>query len=392
MHVTPKTITCNIMKIYKDIRGKSIQFIDVIPDSNAIRYDCHNNCCASIYPRVLGFYVVMDLSVGCYSIIKHSVIRRDDKLIDITPSGVDRILFIETGSIEGFNYRFYSYLGEYLYMDYSELKNLTETTNGYYVYGLIDPRDEKIFYIGKGKNNRWLEHTREPFVSDGTHKSNKIKKIHETGNRIGVVFLGKNIEDESEAYRLEAKYISEYGRIIDGGILTNITLDGNPPNHAGKSYEEIYGDNAEYQRSMRAELQRVAGGWFKGFTHTDESRSKIAEKSIGTNNGNSCKLTEEDYLEYSREFCEMFNYKISCKRWSYFCEINNIPTVFRTFRFNHEYILDVICKYMSATIVNESQMWYNNGEDQIRLAQWQLDIQGIPEGYIPGRIKRKKEQ
>ncbi len=29
---------------------------------------------------------------------------------------------------------------------------------GYYVYLYVDPRDEKVFYIGKGKGERCLDH------------------------------------------------------------------------------------------------------------------------------------------------------------------------------------------------------------------------------------------
>ena len=40
----------------------------------------------------------------------------------------------------------------------------------YYVYGLIDPRNRKIFYIGKGTGNRIFEHERE---SQGKPESEK---------------------------------------------------------------------------------------------------------------------------------------------------------------------------------------------------------------------------
>jgi hypothetical protein len=39
--------------------------------------------------------------------------------------------------------------------------NLTQSTIeklGYYVYLLIDPRNDKVFYVGKGKGNRVNQH------------------------------------------------------------------------------------------------------------------------------------------------------------------------------------------------------------------------------------------
>lgn len=48
----------------------------------------------------------------------------------------------------------------------------------YYVYGLIDPRNRKIFYIGKGTGNRIFEHELESQGNPESEKS-KLKMIAE---------------------------------------------------------------------------------------------------------------------------------------------------------------------------------------------------------------------
>lgn len=384
MHVIPNKITENILKIYNLVKGKSIQFVDVIPEKFSKEFDCHNNCDKSIFKKIIGYYVVMDLNVGCYNLVKHSIIRKDDKLIDITPNKVKQILFIETDELKS---KFYSYLEGYLYMNYSNVKNLPETIKDYYVYGLVDPRTEQIFYVGKGKKNRWINHMLERNLNENTHKCNVIKKIHSSGFNVGVIFLEKNIEDEKTAYELEEKYIKQFGKIHNGGILTNVCDSYRPPNHKGKTYEEIYGDKAEFQKELRRNLQLEAGGWFKNKNHSDESKLKISEASIGLKNGNSNGLTEEDYLQIGKDFCEQFNYKISKSKWIFYCSKNNIPTALNTFRFNRKYILKVFEENFNSKIEWEKQMWFNDGIKQIRLSEWVINENGIPNGFEKGRLK-----
>ena len=46
--------------------------------------------------------------------------------------------------------------------EFSELALQKLNENGeYYVYGLIDPRNNKLFYIGKGTGNRVFQHVAE---------------------------------------------------------------------------------------------------------------------------------------------------------------------------------------------------------------------------------------
>lgn len=48
----------------------------------------------------------------------------------------------------------------------------------YYVYGLIDPRDNKLFYIGKGTGNRVFQH-----VAESNRNPEMVIKINKTYNR-----------------------------------------------------------------------------------------------------------------------------------------------------------------------------------------------------------------
>ncbi len=76
-----------------------------------------------------------------------------------------------------------------------------------YVYVYIDPRNNKAFYIGKGKGNRLFSHLLD------TSESNKVKRIQEIiaegfEPEINIVRFGL---DDSEASLVEAALIDFYG-------------------------------------------------------------------------------------------------------------------------------------------------------------------------------------
>jgi hypothetical protein len=101
----------------------------------------------------------------------------------------------------------------------------------YYVYLLTDPRNnDQVFYCGKGHGDRWKSHLGH-WSGNGKNNptENKIKKIQAEGLQPGVVFLHKNIIDETEAYRLEENYINDH---FDQ--LTNLKIEAKPPSAKGR--------------------------------------------------------------------------------------------------------------------------------------------------------------
>ena len=53
--------------------------------------------------------------------------------------------------------------------------------NKFYVYGLINPIDDKLFYIGKGTGYRYKAHLHTQSLENSSLKNNKIKSIINSG-------------------------------------------------------------------------------------------------------------------------------------------------------------------------------------------------------------------
>jgi len=63
----------------------------------------------------------------------------------------------------------------------------------YYIYVLIDPRDDLPFYLGKGKGNRSETHLFPSSSDQNKYKDNIIAKIHSLGLQVIIKNLHENI-------------------------------------------------------------------------------------------------------------------------------------------------------------------------------------------------------
>lgn len=102
--------------------------------------------------------------------------------------------------------------------------DLTIQKLGYYVYALIDSRDNSVFYIGKGIGNRVFEHEKE---EGNALKHQKINEIKYAGFEVKkvIVLHGINENDNAEkrAYTTEAALINLMRYINPKGLTNSVS-------------------------------------------------------------------------------------------------------------------------------------------------------------------------
>lgn len=154
----------------------------------------------------------------------------------------------------------------------------------YYVYQLIDPRSNTVFYVGKGTGDRAYKHNQFKDGNNNFYKDSIIKQLHQQGLEPTVEIV-EHFASEKDAYDYEDKLIETIG--IDN--LTNITEGSRPPSKKG------WTPSADTLAKRSASL--------KGIKRTEEWCRKLSQSKQGANNpmyGEKSPCSEQKRLDIIR--------------------------------------------------------------------------------------------
>ncbi len=200
-------------------------------------------------------------------------------------------------------------------------KSLAEL-NGYYVYALIDPETNEIFYIGKGNGNRIFSHEIETdkILKSEKEKHLRIQKILSQGLQVKKLIINWGLT-ESEAFAAEASLINTIN-YVSKGKLTNI-VSGHHVHEAltTEDFELIHGAeelkpedikhsilvikiNKMYRRDMNEEeLYNAVRGFWNCSLNSIKSRK--VEYVFGVYNGLIVAVYKPDEWHYTREMIDI---------------------------------------------------------------------------------------
>lgn len=153
----------------------------------------------------------------------------------------------------------------------------------YYVYIYRHPKTKVPFYVGYGKNQRYLDHLNEairyPTPQPTEHKLNTIRKILREGLEPIIEIVDSRLSKDL-ACELEIFLISEIGRADKNeGPLTNQTMGGDGNRDWTPRLREIM---SEHQRGMIMAKDPKTGERIK--VHKDDPRW-VSGELVGINKG-----------------------------------------------------------------------------------------------------------
>ena len=115
-------------------------------------------------------------------------------------------------------------------------------TGEYYVYGLVDPRNNNLFYVGKGTGNRVFQHVIESGNNPESEKLKlqTIKNIENSGNKVQHILINWGLT-ESEAFASEASLINLTNYLSEDALTNIVTGHHSSGCMSVEEIEKIYG-------------------------------------------------------------------------------------------------------------------------------------------------------
>jgi len=139
----------------------------------------------------------------------------------------------------------------------------------FYVYYLIDPRNNEVFYIGKGTGNRMYYHENQILkgkkIKHSFAKFDRIREILEEGYEVIKTKVFET-DDESLAYAKEAEHIKSFG--IEN--LTNLRIDWNH-----KSISQLVSDGLKKSKKFKKAIE---------YKRSPKGREKYRILNLGKSN------------------------------------------------------------------------------------------------------------
>ena len=190
----------------------------------------------------------------------------------------------------------------------------------YCVYELIDPRNNQVFYVGKGKEQRASTHKHKSLLQYDSAKNKLILELLSEGLMYVIRFV-EYFDNEQLAYNAEAKIIDHYGldnltnNKAGGGRLgqwthspetvAKIKLKLSDPIIKQAMRDRMLGENnpmygvTRSGESLQKFKDKVSGSnhFMYGKHQSDETKRKISEKLTGVKLSDEQKQSRSDSMK-----------------------------------------------------------------------------------------------
>ena len=240
----------------------------------------------------------------------------------------------------------------------------------YCIYGLIDPRDKKIFYIGKTANNPLIRFDQHMQDCEGmSPKQERIRGIYES--EIGVpelVVLEDNILTDKSAFTREVFWIEMFYMV--GAKLTNASIDFNGRYFLSEYHLNNFSDGTIVSQEIRTAdevSQNKKSIWKIDLETKEQDNSLIQSECLDEEffKIENCKtLTPIDKVNQASKLD--FVYKRSVNSAAGRLKNSGLPIT-------KEEILEVINRFLQGDSLNKLEKYFQRSKNSIR---YMLDQNG----------------